>query len=413
MSTTTQSDSISHVVLTDNKHVAAITGKATSVPHVDDLLIERAPRDSRVMIVDDEEINVDVVQAYLEEEGFTNFITTTDSREAINLAQRHKPDLVLLDINMPHVNGLQILRTMRLDAQLKRIPTVILTAETGAENKLKALRLGATDFLAKPVDPSELMLRLENVLAAKVYYDYLREYSDSLEHQVRERTAELEHSRYEAIHCLARAAEYRDDVTGRHVVRVGRYSAIIAAALGFTEDDIRELESAAQLHDIGKIGIPDALLNKPGKLDVEEFDMIKLHCNIGVQIIDPAIDGGTDRGKTHSWAGREITSGVTTSPVLQLASTIAATHHEKWNGCGYPNGLAGEDIPLVGRIVAVADVFDALSSKRSYKDAMLPAKCIEILEEGRGEHFDPRVLDAFLTSGELIMDAWRTLKDAD
>ncbi|MEM9645598.1 MAG: HD domain-containing phosphohydrolase [Planctomycetota bacterium] len=375
----------------------------------DEAIVDRAPRESKVMIVDDEEINVDVVQAYLEEEGFFNFITTTDARQAIPLASQHMPDIVLLDINMPHVNGLQVLRSMRLDADLKGIPTVILTAETGSENKLMALRLGATDFLAKPVDSSELMLRMENVLAAKVYRDYLQDYSRQLELQVRERTAELEKSRQEALHCLARAAEYRDDVTGRHVFRVGRYSALIALQLGYTEEEANLLESAALLHDLGKIGIPDAILNKKGPLTEDEYAQIKNHCEIGVNIIAPPLEPG----KTLTNAGGLFSTGPTTSPVLKLASKIALTHHEKFDGGGYPNGLRGEEIPLEGRIVAVADVFDALGSKRSYKETFTHEKCFAILEEGRGQHFDPKVLDAFFAIREKILSAWSALKDPE
>ena len=393
--------------------VTAMKCEKTAVPHVDELLLDRAPRESCVMIVDDEEINVEVVQAYLEEEGFSNFVTTTDSREAINLAHVHRPDVVLLDINMPHVNGLEILRGMRMDASLKRIPTVILTAETGGENKLKALRLGATDFLAKPVDPSELMLRLENVLAAKVYHDTLQDYSEQLERQVIERTADLENSRREAIECLARAAEYRDDVTGRHVVRVGRYSKIIAVQMGFDKYRAAVLESAAQLHDLGKIGIPDAILNKPGKLTDEEYDIIKTHCVIGYNVISPPASENHGRTRTHDDSGHALHPSETSSPVLILASTIAATHHEKWNGRGYPNGLSGEDIPIEGRIVAVADVFDALTSKRCYKDPISKDQCFDILREGRGEHFDPQVIDAFFAVEDQIMAAWDNLRDPE
>lgn len=391
--------------------VNAIKCVGTAVPHVDELLLDRAPRESCVMIVDDEEINVDVVQAYLEEEGFSNFVTTTDSREAINLAHLHRPDVVLLDINMPHVNGLEILRGMRMDPNLKRIPTVILTAETGADNKLKALRLGATDFLGKPVDPSELMLRLENVLAAKVYHDTLRDYSEQLEQQVNERTADLENSRREAIECLARAAEYRDDVTGRHVIRVGRYSRIIAIQMGFALERANVLESAAQLHDLGKIGIPDAILNKPGKLTDEEYDVIKTHCVIGYNVISPPTAENVARTTTHDDRGQPLNASATSSPVLMLASTIAATHHEKWNGRGYPNGLSGENIPIEGRIVAVADVFDALTSKRCYKDPMTQEQCFNILREGRGEHFDPQVIDAFFAVEDQIIATWDKLRD--
>ena len=188
------------------------------------------------------------------------------------MVRQLEPDIVLLDINMPQVTGLEILESMRRDQDLMMIPTVILTAANDPETKLQALRLGASDFLAKPVDPSELMLRVENVLAVKAYQDHLAKHSERLEQQVRLRTAELVRSRQEAIHCLARAGEYRDDDTGHHVTRVGRYSALIAAELGFPEQAVELIEQAAQLHDVGKIGIPDSILHKPGKLDPQEFE---------------------------------------------------------------------------------------------------------------------------------------------
>ncbi len=355
---------------------------------------QRAPRDSRLMIVDDESINIEVVKAYLEDEGFENFITSTDSLATIDLIRRELPDIVLLDINMPGISGLEILETMQSDSQLSLIPTVILTASNDPQIKLKALRLGASDFLAKPVDPSELMLRVENVLAVKAYQDHLSQYSQKLEQQVKLRTAELLRSRQEAIHCLARAGEYRDDDTGHHVTRVGRYSALIASELGFPTEAVDLIEQAAQLHDVGKIGIPDAILHKPGKLDPTEFEIIQEHCSIGRRIINPLSHEESIRLKTHTSVGMQI-MGSASSPVLKLAAVIASTHHEKWDGSGYPRGIAGSAIPIEGRIVAVADVFDALSSERPYKKAFPIEKCLQILAEGRGAHFDPRVLDAF------------------
>jgi putative two-component system response regulator len=257
---------------------------------------------------------------------------------------------------------------------------LVLTAANDPKIKLQALRFGASDFLAKPVDPSEMTLRVENVLAVKAYQDHLSQYSERLEQQVRVRTEELERSRQEAIHCLARAGEYRDDDTGHHVTRVGRYSRLIAAELGLPQDQIELLEQAAQLHDVGKIGVPDAILHKPGKLDPREFHRLKSHTSIGLQIM----------GSTHS-------------PVLRLAAMIAASHHEKWDGTGYPLGLAGTAIPLEGRIVAVADVFDALSSERPYKPAFPIEQCMTILAEGRGRHFDPSVLDAFFRRQDEVL----------
>ncbi|MDA7492785.1 response regulator [bacterium] len=357
------------------------------------------PRDACVMIIDDESINIEIVKAYLEEEGFENLVATTEASKAMDMLRKHKPDIVLLDIKMPEISGLELLRMMRRDREMMMIPAIVLTAANDPQVKLQALRLGASDFLAKPVDPSELTLRLENVLAVKAYQDHLADYSEKLEQQVRIRTEELVHSRQEAIHCLARAGEFRDDDTGRHVTRVGRYAAMIAAELGFPQAAIDLIEQAAQLHDVGKIGIPDAILHKPGKLDPQEFEIIQEHCNIGRRIINPLSHEESIRLKTHTSVGLQI-MGSTNSPVLRLAAVIAATHHEKWDGSGYPKGLAGNAIPIEGRIVAVADVFDALSSARPYKEAFPIDRCLKILIDSRGKHFDPRVLDAFLRRKE-------------
>jgi putative two-component system response regulator len=353
------------------------------------------PIDAKVMVVDDECFNIDLVQAYLEDEGFGNFVTTTNASAALEMMRSHQPDIVLLDVKMPKVDGMDILRSMRADRGLRLIPVLILTASTASETKLAALRLGASDFLAKPVDPSELVLRVENVLSAKAYQDHLAKYSERLEEQVQLRTQELLHSREEAIHCLARAGEYRDDDTGHHVIRVGLYSAIIAMELGFPQPAVELLQQAAQLHDVGKIGIPDAILHKPGKLESHEFEIIKGHCGIGRHIINPLTGEESERLSSHTIVGSNIMSS-TSSPILKMASIIAGTHHEKWNGTGYPRGLSGNDIPIEGRIVAVADVFDALSSKRPYKDAFPLEKCLAIMKDGREKHFDPQVLDAFL-----------------
>lgn len=369
----------------------------------DELLLDRAPRDACVMIIDDEMINVDVVRAYLEEEGFCNFATTTNSVNAIEMIQFKSPDIVLLDIHMPEVNGLEILTAMRKSKKLRLTPVIILTAATDSETKLKALRLGASDFLSKPVDPSELLLRLENVLAAKSLRDHLTDYSKRLAQQVEIRTAELVRSRQEAISCLARAAEYRDDVTGQHVLRVGRYSAIVAKQLGFPEPAVQLIEQAAQLHDIGKIGIPDSILHKPGKLEIAEFQTMQEHCVIGRSIIAPLSTQEQQAVGHHASVRDQTIEGGASSPILKLAAVIAQTHHEKWDGSGYPNGIAGNSIPIEGRIVAVTDVFDAVSSARPYKKAFPLDRCFSILEEGRDKHFDPRVLDAFFARKDDVI----------
>jgi putative two-component system response regulator len=360
-------------------------------------------KNAAIMIVDDALTNIKVVRKHLQTVGYENFLTTEDSTAAFDMMRRAQPDLVLLDVMMPQVSGLDILRQMRSDERLCHVPVLILTAATDAKTKVEALELGATDFLAKPVDPNELVPRVRNALIVKAHQDHLSSYSEQLEREVQLRTAELATSRQEVIHCLARAAEYRDDDTGMHVVRVGRYAAVIARELGFSEDHVRLLEQAAQLHDVGKIGIPDSILLKPGKLDPEEFELMQNHCGFGKSIIQPLAEKERTFLRNHTELGAKIMT-VPSSPVLMLAARIAQTHHEKWNGTGYPLGLKGEDIPLEGRITAVADVFDALSSKRPYKPPFPREKCFAILEEGRGTHFDPRVLDAFFARSAQIIE---------
>ncbi|MEO2015634.1 MAG: HD domain-containing phosphohydrolase [Fuerstiella sp.] len=209
---------------------------------------------------------------------------------------------------------------------------------------------------------------------------------------------------------LVRAAEHRDNDTGNHVIRVGRYTAIIAAAMGYPPQKLSMLEQAAQLHDVGKIGIPDSILFKPGKLDPDQYDLMKRHCAIGKQIIKPISEKDWEILKTHTRKGENLLH-IRSSPLLILAARIAQTHHEKWDGSGYPLGLEGEDIPLEGRIVAVADVFDALSSARPYKKAFSRQKCFDILEDGRGKHFDANVLDAFFKQSQEIIDTQLQLMD--
>ncbi len=358
---------------------------------------------AKIAIVDDEELNIEVVQGYLEQEGYQQFFRTTDARQAIPLIEQVNPDVVLLDVMMPHISGLEILSIMRADSHMCHIPVIVLTACTGPDTKLQALKLGPSDFLSKPVDASELLLRLRNVLAVKAYQDHLANYGHELEAQVRKRTRQLAESRQRILHCLARAGEFRDNDTGHHVTRVGKYAAIIGRGLGLDAQRIDLLEQAAPLHDIGKIGIPDAVLLKEGKLEPSEFDIIKQHCAIGKSIIDPT----SPHHLQPDFAAAEMSTDSSTFdefPVMELAAMIAQTHHEKWDGSGYPRGLAGEAIPIEGRIVAVADVFDALSSKRPYKQALPRKMCFQILEEGRGTHFDPRVLDAFFASIEEIIE---------
>jgi putative two-component system response regulator len=360
--------------------------------------LRREPFTARILIVDDEPVNIKVVRKYLQIAGYQNFITTSDSPEAMKLVRTERPDVILLDVMMPNVSGLDILGEIRADECLTHLPVLILTASTDAQTKQTALALGATDFLAKPVDPAELVPRIRNALLVKAHHDHLAQYSQQLEQEVRARTAEVEASRLQIMHCLARAAEYRDDDTGRHVVRVGRYAGIIARDLGFSDERAHILEMAAQLHDVGKIGIPDAILLKPGKLDANEFAVMKRHSEYGRAIIQP--DGPPARQP-----GDRVT-------LLDLAAEIAGSHHERWDGNGYPNKLAAEEIPLEGRIVTVADVFDALSSRRPYKEPFPLEKCLTILREGRSTQFDANIVDAFFRRLGEITSVQQHLADA-
>jgi putative two-component system response regulator len=357
---------------------------------------------AKIMIVDDEVVNIKVARKYLTLAGYTEFVVSTDATQVITLFDRERPDLLLLDIMMPSISGIEILRALRQQEPSLHVPVLILTASDDRETRTRALNLGATDFLTKPVDPTELVPRVRNALVMKAHHDHVTNYARTLETEVRARTVELEESRRELIRCLARAAEYRDNETGRHVVRVGRYAGIIARGLGFNESAIEILEQAALLHDVGKIGIPDSILLKPSKLDPDELKCMQRHCDLGQRVFEGMSNDEFSAFASHTTLGAKIVQDCH-SPVLELAARIALTHHEKWDGTGYPHGLSGNDIPLEGRITAVADVFDALSSKRPYKPAFPLGDCFDIMEQEREKHFDPNVLDAFFAGHDEIV----------
>jgi putative two-component system response regulator len=360
---------------------------------------------ARIMIVDDEPINVKIVRKYLRGAGYQNFVTTTDSTTCEQLITTEKPDIVLLDYMMPQVNGLQVLQWIRSQPKFKHIPVLILTASTDSETKFSALGLGATDFLPKPIDPNELFPRVKNSLIVKAHHDHLADYSEKLEREVEQRTAELEMSRLRVFQCLARAGEFRDDTTGMHVLRVGRCAGILASEFGYARRQVAMIEFAAQLHDIGKIGVRDAILLKPAKLTPEEITEMRKHCVFGKGIIDPTSDNEAGLARRYTdLVSRPLVK--TETPLLSMAASIALTHHEKYDGSGYPNGLRGEEIPLEGRITAIVDVFDALQSPRPYKTAMTTDKVLEIIASDRGKHFDPKVHDALLKRLEDILNVY-------
>ena len=335
-------------------------------------MMSRTFRNARILMVDDEEANLDILRRTLSRAGFWRLESTQDSREAASLYVRHRPDLILLDLHMPHMDGLQVLDTLREIAEATYLPILILSGDLTPEARRDALSRGAKDFVNKPFQPDELLLRIKTLLETRFLYLEIQSQNQVLEAKVRERTRELVEAQIEIIERLAIAAEFRDDNTGQHTQRVGQMSALLARQLGLPDAQVSLIARAAPLHDVGKIGVPDTILLKIGKLTPAEFTLVKQHTVIGARILS----GGK-------------------FPLLRLAEDIAYSHHERWDGEGYA-GLRKTDIPLAGRIVAVADVFDALTQQRPYKPAWPVGEAIAEIDRQRERQFDPGVVEAFL-----------------
>jgi putative two-component system response regulator len=331
---------------------------------------------AKVMIVDDEPANILLLERTFKQVGFKEFELVTNPTRVIGLLDEFKPDILLLDLQMPELDGFGVMQEVKDHISADDfLPILVLTADASQQTKRKALAQGANDFLTKPFDLLEAVLRTRNLLTSRFLHCDLHSQNDALEERVRERTRELEDAHLEVLGRLVKVGEYRDDETGEHAKRVGNMSAMIARVLGLEVDEVEMIRLAAQLHDIGKVGIPDRILLKEGKLTSEEFDVIKGHTAIGSSILEGS-----------------------TAKLLQMAEVIALTHHEHWSGNGYPNGLGGEDIPLVGRIVAVSDVFDALTHDRPYKRAWSVEQAVSEISRLAGEQFDPRVVQALLST---------------
>ena len=315
---------------------------------------------------------MEVLRRVLERSGFTRVQTTTDPREARTLYLDFRPDLILLDLHMPHLDGLAVMDELNQIAEATYLPILILTGDVSPEARRDALSRGAKDFVHKPFSTDEVLLRIGTLLETRFLYLQIQSQNQMLEAKVRERTRELEGAQFEIIERLAKAAEFRDDNTGQHTERVGQMAALMAKQIGLPESQVSLIRRAAPLHDVGKIGIPDKILLKPGKLTGDEFALVKTHTTIGARIL----------------SGSRF-------PILRLAEEIAFSHHERWDGEGYAR-IPGDSIPLPGRIVAIADVFDALTQRRPYKDAWPVDKAIDEIEQQRGRQFDPKLVEAFL-----------------
>lgn len=363
----------------------------TFAKEIGQFMMEEKPA---ILVVDDQYQNLELLEARLVPEGY-RIIKASSGEEALRKLSSHRIDLVLLDVMMPGLDGFEVTRRIRADGSFRLLPVILITALTETEDRIKGIQSGCDDFISKPVDKMELLARVRSLLKVKAYHDLMTNYRTELESEVKKRTGELKHAlehlksaSLETIYRLSMAAEHRDEDTGCHVQRMSRYSAAIARRLGLDEKAVETILYATPMHDLGKIGIPDRILLKPDKLDPSEWEIMKQHTIIGANIL---------KGSNASF--------------IQMGELIALTHHERWDGTGYPNGLKGTDIPIASRIAAAADVFDALTSRRPYKEPFTVEKSWQIIREGRGTHFDPQVVDAFLSIPEEILSIKRHFAD--
>jgi len=326
-----------------------------------------------ILIVDDEPSNLKLLDKMLRTQGYEHLTLIQDPREVLPHCSQNMPDLILLDLNMPYLDGFEVMAQLQQKFGSALSPILVLTAQQGFEHRLRALNNGARDYLTKPFDRAEMLARVRNLIEVQLFHKFMHDQNALLDELVRQRTKELRDTRLQIVRRLGRAAEFRDNETGYHILRMSHSSVLLARALGWDEERTELLLHASPMHDVGKIGIPDRILLKPGKLDPEEWEVMKRHTSIGEHILD-----GDD------------------SPLLMLAREIAISHHEKWDGSGYPYGLKGEEIPISGRIVALSDVFDALTSERPYKKAWSIEAALEYVQSNSGTHFDPILVHHFV-----------------
>jgi putative two-component system response regulator len=332
---------------------------------------------ANILLVDDQLVNIKLLEKLLRQAGFSSIFSTTQPTEVKSLYFDNGIDLILLDIRMPDMDGFEVMAQLQAEIENDYLPILVVTAELTSQTRERALSSGARDFITKPFDQAEVIQRIVNMIEVRLLHKQIRLQNETLEEQVRQRTRELEDSRLEIIKRLGRAAEYKDNETGNHILRMSHFAQMLAKAAGLSQEQTDNMLLAAPMHDIGKIGIPDSILLKPGKLEPDEWAIMQTHVTIGADLL----------------AGTDI-------PLLEMARNIALNHHEKWDGSGYPRGLAGTDIPIEGRICAICDVFDALTSERPYKKAWPVEEAVAFLHQQKGQHFDPHLVELF----EAILD---------
>jgi putative two-component system response regulator len=356
------------------------------MPHLYTPEIRKAP----IFVVDDEPVNLKLIERILESGGFEEVHSIQNSEEVLDRFHERRPNLILLDINMPRLDGFGVLEQLKEQTSGRLPPVVFLTAQNDSEYRVKAFENGVLDFIGKPFNRLELISRVKNLLALESAHRELANRNNSLETIVNLRTEALRRTQLQVVQKLGRAAEYRDNETGAHILRMSNISALLARKLGFEDDHVQDILHASPMHDVGKIAIPDSILLKPGSFTPEEWEIMKSHTTLGYQILS-----GAD------------------SKLLNLASEIALYHHEKWDGTGYPDGLQGENIPISCRIVAAADVFDALLSHRPYKQPWTLDEALAHMHAQKGRHFDPLVIDAFIELKDEIVEIRSRYQDPE
>ncbi len=348
-------------------------------------------RQACILVVDDEAANRQLLEIHLKAAGFQAQCAASGA-EALRLVAEGAPDLVLLDLMMPGMDGYEVTARLKEDPATRTVPIILVTALGDREARLRGLQVGAEEFLTKPVDRAELLVRVRNLLRLKELHDLLEDHNRVLEETVALRTLELKDAYRETIHVMTRAAEHKDEETGAHVKRISAYCKEVAEALGMDGPFCQQIYFASPMHDVGKIGIPDAVLLKPGPFTAEEWAIMKTHSVLGAKILA--------KGE---------------SPYLKMGATIASSHHERWDGGGYPHGLKGEQIPLEGRIMNICDQYDALRSRRPYKPALTHERVMEIITQGDGRtvpgHFDPVVLEAFRKRSDQMRETFDSMDD--